>query len=365
MFSQDLKPRKRGVSGIPRTGIEGWGVYIPRYWLPASEVARAWGWSDHVWRGLAVEGKAVANSDEDSTTMGFEASLNAILRAGIDPSEIGAVLFGSESKPYAVKPSATIIAEALGATPNLMASDLEFACRAVGEALRIATALVEAKSVSFALVIGSDTAQASPGDVLEFTAASGAAAFVIGARNPAALVEGSTTYVTDTPDFWRRDGSPYPKHGEGFTGEPAYFAHIVSAAKRLMEDMGLRPSDFKYAVFHQPNGKFPVKVAQMLGFSMDQIKIGLVAPFIGNTYNGSASIGLARVLDNASPGDRILLITYGSGAGSDAFSLLVTDSILEKKERAPSVDDYLMSRVQISYSDYIKFRNKIKGPQRE
>ncbi|MEM1873770.1 MAG: hydroxymethylglutaryl-CoA synthase, partial [Acidilobaceae archaeon] len=249
-----MSERKRGCVEILRAGIEGWGVYIPRYWLPAYEVAKVWGWPDHTWKSLGVEGKAVANVDEDSTTMGVEASLNAIARAGISPRRIGAVLFGSESKPYAVKPSATVIAEVIGATPDVMASDLEFACRAVGEALRIATALVSSNNVEYALVVGSDTAQSNPGDVLEFTAASGAAAFVVGANDPVAVLEGSFTYVTDTPDFWRRDGAPYPRHGEGFTGEPAYFAHVVSAARHLMESLGLRPSDFKYAVFHQPNG---------------------------------------------------------------------------------------------------------------
>jgi len=341
-------------------GIQGWGVYIPRFRISMQEIAREWGWSDHQWKGLGMIEKAVAGPDEDSTTMGLEASLNAIRRAGINPRDIGAVFFGTESKPYAVKPSATIIAEAIGATPLTMASDLEFACRAASEGLKASIGLIASGMVKYALVIGSDTAQANPGDVLEFTASSGAAAFILGSPGGSvAVFEGSSTYVTDTPDFWRREGSPYPRHSEGFTGEPAYFAHIIGAVRGLMEKLGLKPSDFNYAIFHQPNGKFPLKVGEMLGFKSEQIKLGLVTPLIGNTYNGSALIGLARVLDYAKPGERILVAPFGSGAGSDAYSLVVTDVIEEKRGKAPSVDEYINDKIQIPYSVYAKFRELI------
>lgn len=342
-------------------GIRGWGVYIPRFRISMVEIAREWGWSDYQWKALGMVERSVAGPDEDSTTMGVEASINALKRANINPSDIGAVFFGSESKPYAVKPSATIIAEVLGITPLTMASDLEFACRAASEGLRASIGLIASGMVKYALVVGSDTSQANPGDVLEFTASSGAATLILGGSSgSAAYFEGSFSYITDTPDFWRREGSPYPRHGEGFTGEPAYFKHIVEAVRGLMDSLGLKPSDFNYAVFHQPNGRFPLKVGEMLGFKAEQIKLGLVTPIIGNTYNGSALIGLARVLDYAKPGERILVAPYGSGAGSDAYSLIVTDSIDESRERAPTVDYYIKNKVMITYSQYSKFRRLLR-----
>ncbi|BAN90646.1 hydroxymethylglutaryl-CoA synthase [Aeropyrum camini SY1 = JCM 12091] len=341
-------------------GIHGWGAYVPVYRIPTREIARVWGWPDHQWKALDVYEKAVGGVDEDSTTMGVEAARNAIARARVDPSSIGAVFFGSESKPYAVKPSATIIAEALGITPVTMASDLEFACRAASEGMRASIGLVASGIISYTLVVGSDTAQASPGDVLEFSASSGAAAFVIGSsKGAAAVFEASFTYVTDTPDFWRRSLKPYPSHGEGFTGDPAYFHHIESAVKGLFEKTGLSPGDFDYAIFHQPNGKFPVKVAKKLGFTLEQVKPGLVTPFIGNTYNASALLGLVKVLDVAKPGDRILVAPFGSGAGSDAYSLLVTDAIEDARPLAQPLEYYLKRRIEVDYGVYAKIRGKL------
>lgn len=343
-----------------KVGIVGWGVYIPKWRLSLKEVAEVWGFNPEQPEELGVLEKSVAGIDEDAVTMGWEAARNALKRAGINPKEIGAVWFGTESKPYAVKPSATIIAEALNITPYAMATDWEFACRAASEAIRTSIGVVASGLVKYTLVIGSDTAQANPGDVLEFTASSAATALIIGNREEsAAYFEASATYITDTPDFWRRDTSKYPLHGEAFTGEPSYFKHIVGAVKTLLEKTGLKPEDFDYAVFHQPNGTFPLRVARMLGFPREKVVLGLVTPYIGNSYNSSALIGFARLLEHAKPGQRILLAPFGSGAGSDAFSVVVTDKVLEKQDRAPTVDDYLQRKHLISYSLYAKYRKLI------
>ncbi len=344
-----------------KVGIIGWGAYVPKYRIPLKEIARIWGFSEETPKTLNVVEKAVAGRDEDAVTMGWEAARNALLRAGINSKEIGAVWFGTESKPYAVKPSATIIAEAFGITPDTMATDLEFACRAASEAVRISIGAVASGLVKYALVIGSDTAQANPGDILEFTASSAATALVIGPSEEAAAVfEASYTYVTDTPDFWRRAHVPYPLHGEAFTGEPAYFAHIIGAVKGLMKKTGLKPEDFDYAVFHQPNGTFPLRVARKLGIPKEKVLPGLVTPYIGNSYNSSALIGLAKVLEEAKPGQRILLAPFGSGAGSDAYSIVVTEKVVEKRDKAPKVVDYINRKKIIDYGLYAKYRGLIK-----
>ncbi len=185
----------------------------------------------------------------------------------------------------------------------------------------------------YALAIGMDTAQGKPGDALEYTAAAGGAAFIIGpGEDSLALIQSAYSYVTDTPDFWRRADVKYPEHGQRFTGEPAYFKHITESATTLMTENGTKPGDYRFAVFHQPNAKFPQKVGRDLGFSDEQLKPGLLAGVIGNTYAGACLIGLSAILDIAEPGDRILAASYGSGAGSDAFDILVTERIKEQQK---------------------------------
>lgn len=336
-------------------GIVGYGAYVPRYRLPAAEVARIWAGGKT--GGLPVKEKAVAGLDEDVITMSIEASRNALARAGIPADELRAVWVGSESHPYAVKPSGTVVAEAIGASASISSGDWEFACKAGSEAMVAAVALVGSGMADYALAIGMDTAQGRPGDALEYTAASGGAAYIIGpAEQSLAVLEMNYSYVTDTPDFWRRAEVKYPSHGQRFTGEPAYFEHITQAARNLMQAAGLKASDFNYAVFHQPNTRFPQRVAGMLGFSEEQIKPGLLVPLIGNTYAGAALIGMTAVLDIAKPGERILMVSYGSGAGSDAFVFTVTEAVLERQKKAVQTQEYIARRTPIDYATYTRYR---------
>jgi hydroxymethylglutaryl-CoA synthase len=339
-------------------GIIGYGAYVPRYRLPANEVARIWTAGEGA---TPIKEKSVPGLDEDVVTMSIEAARNALARAGdVDLAEIRAVWVGSESHPYAVKPTSTIVAEAIGATPYTQAGDWEFACKAGTEAIQAAIGFVGSKMARYALAIGSDIAQARPSDALEYTAAAGSAAYLIGpAEEALAVFEGSLSYATDLPDFWRRAYQRYPSHGGRFTGQPAYFTHITGAVEALMARLAAEPADYTYAIFHQPNASFPARVAKQLGFTMEQIKEGLLVNEIGNAYAASSPLGLTAVLDVARPGNRVLLASYGSGAGSDAISLRVTEAIVNRQQWAPTTQDYIARREEIDYATYVRFTKKL------
>ncbi|MBN2425777.1 MAG: hydroxymethylglutaryl-CoA synthase [Calditrichaceae bacterium] len=340
-------------------GIVGYGAYIPAYRLPGTEISELWrDGQDN--KFLPVKQKSVPGKDEDTTTMSIEAAQNALKRAKINPAKIRAIWVGSESHPYAVKPTGTVVAEVLGIAPDTLAADMEFACKAGTEAMQAGFAFVGSSMGEYALCIGADTAQGRPGDALEYTAAAGGAAFIIGpAEESLAVLEGSYSYVTDTPDFFRRAYQRYPEHGNRFTGEPAYFKHITSSVSALLEELKLKPEDFAYVVFHQPNSKFPLKVGKMLGFSKEQQKYGLLSPSIGNTYAGASVVGLTDILDHAKPGERILISSFGSGAGSDTFSFMVTSKITKAAKLAPKTKTYIDRAIPINYAAYARLRKKI------
>ena len=343
-------------------GIVSYGAYVPRYRITPKEIGRVWGADgEGVGQGLNVLRKSVPAPDEDTITISTEALRVALTRGAIDPQQIGAVYVGSESHPYAVKPTATVVAQAVGATPHLTAADFEFACKAGTAAVQTCLGLVGAGMIRYGVAIGTDTSQGAPGDALEYSASAGGAALVIGREHVICRVHRTLSYTTDTPDFWRREGQKYPSHSGRFTGEPAYFRHVTECAHAMFEAVGTGPKDYAHVVFHQPNGKFPQRVGKQLGFSEPQMRYGLVTPYLGNTYSGAALIGLANVLDYAKPGERILVVGYGSGAGSDAFDLETTDE-LASFDRHPGrpVQYYLDHGVEIPYATYAKFRGKIR-----
>jgi len=343
-------------------GIVGYGAYIPKYRIKVESISGQWGADAGSFRkGLLVEEKSVPAPDQDTITMSVEAARRALQRAEIDPRKIGAVYVGSESHPYAVKPSGTTLAEAIGATPDVHCADFEFACKAGSEAMFVAMQLVKAGAMEYALGVGADTSQGAPGDALEYTASAGAAAYIMGKDKLLATCDATYSYMTDTPDFWRREHQFYPQHGGRFTGEPAYFKHVYNCAKDLMDREGLKPEDFAYAVFHQPNGKFPLRVGKMLGFGKEQLSQGLLCPKIGNTYSGASPLGLTAVLDVANPGDLVLMVSYGSGAGSDGFVWKITDKIVEARDKSVKTWDIINGeKVYLDYGVYSKYRRKIR-----
>ncbi len=181
MSSRLLRPERE-------VGIVGYGAYVPCFRLPATEVDRVWTDGE---AGTPITEKAVAGIDEDTVTIALEAARNALARSnGIDLSEIRAVWVGSESHPYAVKPTSTIVMEAIGAGPFAQAGDWEFACKAGTEAFQAAIGFVGSGMARYALAVGADTAQGRPGDALEYTAGCGGAAYLVGpAAEALAVVE--------------------------------------------------------------------------------------------------------------------------------------------------------------------------------
>ncbi|MCS7122654.1 MAG: hydroxymethylglutaryl-CoA synthase [Candidatus Micrarchaeota archaeon] len=337
-------------------GIIGYGTYIPKYRIRTETIAKIWGEDpDRIEQGLGIIEKSVPDYDEDSVSMAIQAAENAKSNA-TEWSNIGAVFFGSESHPYAVKSSASIVAEALGITPNLVAADMEFACRAGTAGMVAIYGMVKGELIGAGMAIGSDTAQGRPADALEYSAGAGAAAFLIGkSRKVIAEILATYSVTTDTTDFWRREGIKYPSHGGRFTGEPAYFKHIQMALDGILNKTGYKIGDFQHVVFHQPNSKFPKAVAKRYGVTDDQLKYGLLVPYIGNTYSAATMIGLANILDNAKRGDLILHVSFGSGAGSDAF-------IYEVKHPNPpkfTTSYYLERKEYIDYSNYLKKKRMI------
>jgi hydroxymethylglutaryl-CoA synthase len=98
-----------------------------------------------------------------------------------------------------------------------------------------------------------------------------------------------------------------------------------------------------------------------MGFTEEQIAPGAVVDRIGNTYSGASLLGLAAILDVAAAGERIFFCSYGSGAGSDAMSLVATARLAAARGAAPAVRDHLERRHAIQdYGEYLRMTRAIR-----
>lgn len=335
---------------MSRSAIIGFGRYLPKYRVKTSAIAEHHGQDpESIASGLGISEKTVPGLGEDSCTMAFEAARQAIAVAEIQSSQIGAVFVGSESHPYAVKPTSSMLSAALDLHPFCHCADLEFACKAGTAAMQIVDSMVRSEQVNFGMAIGTDTAQGRPGDALEYTAAAGAAAVIVGpdrAPNAFCRIEHTISFTTDTPDFWRPAGERYPRHAGRFTGEPSYFRHVQEVTMGILAIAKRKPTEIDHVIFHMPNAKFPRAAARKLGFSAEQMNLGFIVPAVGNTYAACSPIGLTHVLERAMKDEIILLVSYGSGSGSDAFLMTMLRDGAElplddRKTEYLSYDQYL------------------------
>lgn len=333
------------------SAILGFGTYLPKYRIKVSDIARHWGQDPAgITSSLGVEEKSVPGRDEDSFTFAFEAAQIALGISGVPSSKVSAIFVGSESHPYAVKPTSGMLVSALKLDPFSHAADLEFACKAGTAALQIVDSFIRSGQISYGLAIGTDAAQGKPGDALEYTAAAGAAAIVLGPsthKNALCRIDKTLSYTTDTADFWRVKGDSYPRHAGRFTGEPGYFHHTRETLQAVVQEWKIKLPEIEHVVFHMPNAKFPMRIAKECGITYEQMSAGFVVPQIGNTYSACSLIGLASVLQKAKKSERILVVSYGSGAGCDAFLLTML-----KNGKVLSLDTRELSFLQ--YDEYLE-----------
>ncbi len=338
-------------------GIVSYGFYLPKYRIKIEDIANTWGKNPQdIKKSLRINEKTVASNDEDSLTMAYESASMALSDMELKKDDIKAIFFGSETPPYVVNPASTILGEFLGIDHNYLAYDTQFACKAATGALISGLSLVKSGFTNYSLIVAADKANSKPHDALEYTAASGSTAVLLGKEDVLLEIVDATSFSSDTPDFWRREGIRYPSHGGRFTGKPSYFHHIQHSSKSLLEKTKLKAVDFAHAIFHMPNGKFPREVAASLGFSNEQIEESLIVDYLGNSYTATVLLGLISVLEKAKSGDLIFLASYGSGAGSDAFVFKVTKN-LEKRRR--EFRKTVENKKYINYPTYLKYMNTI------
>jgi len=343
--------KNKGKEGV---GSVAYGTYLPQFLITTDEITKG---QRGIGTGLklGVFSKTVADVDEDTATMAVEAAFQAINRAeivGVNRKEIEALFVGSESHPYAVKPTGTVVMTALGLGEKMAMADIQFACKAGSQSLQVSLAMVKAGWAKAGLAIGADVAQSSPGDVLEFTTGAGAAAFIVGKTNLLARLMGTVSVASDTPDFWRREGESFPQHAGRFSGQPSYFEHMGQAIDQLLAKLKMKPEQFDYCVFHTPNGKFPQSAAEKFGFSKKQNGNSLLVKDIGNLYAGSVMLGLAGILDIAKGGERILVVSYGSGSGSDCFAWECSPDLEKRRVNFKNLVRDQIGKEFITYQQY-------------
>jgi 3-hydroxy-3-methylglutaryl CoA synthase len=349
-------------------GIVGYGACIPQCRICIEEIFDMWPYPyppDSIRALLGLGERTVNRQDEDPVTMAADAVASAIEMADVASEKIQGLYFGSFTNPYTTKSSGIIVAEIAGLSPRIRCADIQYGGKSGSAALDIVNAHIDSGNIAYGLAVGSDSVSkhCRPNDVMEFSCGAGAAAFVLGKHKCIADIEAYTVYNTDTSDYFRVDGDRYLKRGfaeeEEFVG---YEDHVRNAVLLHFENTKTKPSDYRYAVFSQLQTRRTYALAESLGFERKAVEPAMLVDKIGYAGSASALIGLCAVLDGALPEEKVLIVSYGYGAGCDVFGLKVTNEIEEMRKRPkrlPSVQAMLEDKIMVDYKTYAKLERKI------
>lgn len=329
-------------------GITSMGVYIPIYRLKREEIARMWG-------VLAIGGeKAVAGYDEDPVTMAVAAARECIKSDSIPPEGL---FFASTTAPYQEKLSAAIIANSVGLNQKSITADFANSLRSGTTALKSALDAVNAGSAGRILVAAADCRLGLPKGRFEQLFGDAAAALAIGTERVIAEIESFSSLTSEFTGLWRTSADRFVKSGEArFIDTEGYFPIMQEITCGLMETLNMKPGDFSRVILPAFDARQHAALAGKLGFKVSQIQEPLFAR-IGHTGTAATLIMLIAALQQARPGDRILLASYGDGA--DAMVIRVTKTVTKFQTGKPLADRLEKNR-SIDYGTYLSWRDLIQ-----
>ncbi|MBE9501439.1 MAG: OB-fold domain-containing protein [Chloroflexi bacterium] len=326
-------------------GIVSYGAYVPLFRLGSGTV----GWT------APVE-KAVASFDEDSITMAVAAAIDCM--NGMDRRTIDGLYFATTTSPYVEKQGATTVATASDLRRDILAADLTDSLRAGTNALRAALDAVTAGSAKRVMVAAADMRVSTPRSEFEPIFGDGAAALLIGDEKVAVNIVGSYTVANEILDVWRSYGENVVGSWEDrFVLDAGYRSVLPEAISGLLNKYKVEAKDFAKVVYYAPDPRRHGEIARRFKLDAAQVQPPLFGT-VGNTGAAFALMMLVAALEEAKPGDKILLANYGDGA--DAFILEVTEEINNIRDRRGIKGHVAAKKLLRDYQMYASWRGFVQ-----
>lgn len=323
-------------------GVTSYGAYVPLWRLSRDAIAK----------GAGGE-KAICNFDEDSITMAAAAAIDCL--RGVERETIDGLFFASTTSPYKEKLAATTVGMAADLRRDIITADFGNSLRAGTSALIAALGAVKGGSAKNVMVIAADSRLGVPGSNSEQNFGDGAGALLIGDGDPIATVEASYSVSNEILETWRSEKDVFVRSWEErFGTAQGYLPVMTEAVSGLLKKCNLTPKDFAKVLLYSPDARRYTELARGLGFDLKTQVMDPMTNIMGNTGSALPIMMLVAALEQAKPGDRILLVSYGDG--SDAFVLRVTDQIQKIGSRRGMKGHLNSKKVINDYRQYLIWR---------
>lgn len=340
-------------------GIVSFGGYVPRLRLQRKAAATANAWFAPNLMGAAKGERSMANWDEDTITMAVEAGRDCL--PGADPllarAHIDAVYFASTTAPFADRQNAGVIAAALSLPEMASSADFGGSQRAATSALTAALNAVKAGASKHALVVTAEKRKAKAASAQELSFGDGAGAVEVGTDNVIAKLLGAASLTVDFVDHFRGDGEDYDYNWEErWIRDEGYSKIVPRAAKAALKAAGLDGAAIDHFVMPCPFAKLDQQIAKQLGIAPEKVRDNLAAT-VGDTGAAHPIVMLVNALEQAKPGEKILLAAFGQGC--DVLIFEATGELPKLKPRRGISGSLKVRKEETNYLKFLAFNGML------
>lgn len=326
------------------TGITGYATYVPRFRLARADIAAAVG-------EKATGSRTVASYDEDTTSMAVAAGRPALASGR---GAVQSVWLATTAPAYMDKTNATAVHAALALPESVAAFDL-------GANFRAGAAALLCASRDRGLALLSDIRGGYTGGLEERSGGDAAAAFVFGDHDVLAEFVGSASVTGEFLDRWRASSEVGSNTWEERFGEREYLRLAEHAVSDLMKESGVALADVAAVAVAGPNARGVNAASHWLrSQSKGRIDSLDLADLIGNAGAAHLGLVLADTLDQAIPGEYLLVMSLADGA--DALLLRATEHIAER--RLSTLRERITDGLPVPYATYLLWRGRVE-PERQ
>ncbi|MDQ0287030.1 3-hydroxy-3-methylglutaryl CoA synthase [Desulfofundulus luciae] len=308
--------------------VADYGVYIPRGRVSGDILKSLYGKSP-----AGVKGIAMAEMDEDSLTMAYEAAKGIVER-----NRVGGVILACNSLPFTHKKGSSLLGKMLRLDSSLPCWDLAGGPLAAAEALSLAVNLVEGGSSEGILVVCAEHPRYRPGEEVEMAWGAGAAAFMVAPRGFARVEDIVADYEIESYDLWSLRGEEVLRYRPEMLDD-----NFDRALSRLLTTRGGTENLGGYRYVPLQLNRFRwTRVLARRGIKNDQWEPVNSLSAVGNLGSATFAVNLAMAFEQAAEGDRILAVGYGHGNTVSVSLSLTADpppcGVREKMAAAMPVD---------------------------
>ncbi|MGD8291738.1 MAG: SDR family NAD(P)-dependent oxidoreductase, partial [Desulfobacterales bacterium] len=337
-------------------GITSYGAYIPRLRLDRMAIFQAMGWFAPAIMMVAQGERSMCNWDEDTLTMAVGASRDCL--RGQNKSELDALYLASTTLPFGDRQNAGIVSAALNLRDDMITADYTASQKAATTALITALESIKSGERKSIMVAASDSRQTKTAYFYEMWFGDGAAALTVGDSDVIAEYKGSYSMSCDFVDHYRGADKKYDYvWEERWTRDAGYGEIIPQAVNGLFDKLGITMEDvdkFVYPCFFKRDHR---NIARGLGATPEKL-VDNMHEVCGETGAAHPFMMFISALEDAKPGDRILVCGFGQGANALYFE--VTENITKLAARNGVAGALANKKSTDNYLKWLKFRDLIQ-----